>query len=69
MNHLESWNFHNVMYLHTHIQGSDSCASNYVNRALASQMQAVHQFISIAITSNIFKDLTYFKEPDPHLFE
>lgn len=38
MNHVEAWNFHGVMYLHTHIQGSDSYASNYVNQALVSQL-------------------------------
>lgn len=45
------------MYLHTHTQATDSYASYYVN-----------QFISIAITY-FFKDLRYFKELDPYLFE
>lgn len=55
MSHAEAWNFHSIIYLYTHISGCGIYASNYVNQLLTSQMWAIHQSISIAITFKTFE--------------
>jgi len=55
MSHAEAWNFHSIIYLYTHISGCGIYASNNVNQLLTSQMRAIHQSISIAITFKTFE--------------